>query len=41
MTGDRLGLTLVFNDFGVKCIAKTDVDHFFTILNKDYDLDTD
>ena len=36
-----IGFTLVVDDFGVKFINKTDVDHLISVLSQDYNIDTD
>jgi hypothetical protein len=35
-----ISFTLVINDFGVKYINKTDVDHLTSVLSQDYKIDT-
>jgi hypothetical protein len=36
-----ISFTLVIDDFGVKYINKTDVDHLTSVLSQDYEIDTD
>jgi hypothetical protein len=36
-----ISFTLVVDDFGVKYINKTDVNHLISVLSKDYKIDTE
>jgi hypothetical protein len=36
-----ISFTLVIDDFGVKCINKTDINHLASVLSQDYKIDTD
>ena len=36
-----ISFTLVVDDFGVKYINKTNVDHLTSVLSQDYEIDTD
>ena len=36
-----ISFTLVVDDFGVKYIKKTDVDHLTSVLSQDYEIDMD